>query len=230
MGRKLKNKIIILILFTLLTTLIGVTILLDLKDYYGLISVVFLALILLQRFVKFENQATGARDLMLIAILSALAAVSRVPFAGLPSIQPTSTVIILSAFVFGPNMGFMIGAIGALVSNMFLGQGPWTPWQMFAWGSMGYIVGLISVKWQIKGRILLSCIGFVLGLVFGWVMNLWFVIGFLSPITFQSIVATYATSFYMDLLHGISNAVLIFLLYKPWMVILDRIKNKYNIQ
>ena len=62
----------------------------------------------------------------------------------------------------------------ALVSNLILGQGPWTPWQMFAWGSMGYLVGILVRSGLIKGRLILSFLGFFLGILFGWVMNLWF--------------------------------------------------------
>lgn len=81
-----------------------------------------------------KNVKIRAREIVMIAVLATIAAVSRVPFAPLPSVQPTSFVVIVAALVLGPEAGFMIGSTAALVSNFFLGQGPWTPWQMFCWG------------------------------------------------------------------------------------------------
>src|SRR5690606_16114673 len=88
-----------------------------------------------------------AREMVILAMLAAIAAVSRVPFAGIPSVQPTSFVIIVTGLVFGAESGFLVGAVTAIVSNIFLGQGPWTPWQMFAWGLMGMSAGLLRNTW-----------------------------------------------------------------------------------
>src|SRR5690606_36098668 len=107
-------------------------------EQYLLLSVALVVVSMLTFFIRFELKAIQTREIVLIAVLAAIAAVSRVPFAPLPSVQPTSFFIIAAALVFGAETGFMIGAFAALVSNMFLGQGPWTPWQMFAWGMMGW--------------------------------------------------------------------------------------------
>ncbi len=82
---------------------------------------------------------------MIISMLSAIGAIGRVPFAAIPSVQPTSFVIIMSGLSFGGNTGFMVGSTAALVSNMLLGQGPWTPWQMFAWGMMGFTAPYLRI-------------------------------------------------------------------------------------
>lgn len=187
-----------------------------------------LLLMLLPRFIAFEKDQVSVREMVLVALFAALAAISRLPFAGIPSVQPMSAIIILSAFVFGPNLGFMVGAVGALASNMLLGQGPWTPWQMFAWGMMGYTMGLLSGK-NIK-PITLAVLGFMYGIIFGWIMNLWFLLGYIRPLTFTSIIPVYMTSLFMDIAHGISNLVLILLLYKPWMRMFKRISQKYDIE
>ncbi len=106
-------------------------------------SLFLLAVIMLPFYIRFERKAFVSREIVLVAVLAAIAAVSRVPFSILPSVQPTSFVIIVSAIVFGSETGFMIGATAAIVSNIFLGQGPWTPWQMFSWGMIGFIAGLL---------------------------------------------------------------------------------------
>ena len=108
-------------------------------------------------YIRFERKAFVSREIVLVAVLAAIAAVSRVPFSILPSVQPTSFVIIVSAIVFGSETGFMIGATAAIVSNIFLGQGPWTPWQMFSWGMIGFIAGLLRNTFLMKklwGRLL----------------------------------------------------------------------------
>ena len=105
-------------------------------------SLFILAVIMLPFYIRFERKAFVSREIVLVAVLAAIAAVSRVPFSILPSVQPTSFVIIVSAIVFGSETGFMIGATAAIVSNI-LGQGPWTPWQMFSWGMIGFIAGLL---------------------------------------------------------------------------------------
>ena len=92
-------------------------------------------------YIRFERKAFVSREIVLVAVLAAIAAVSRVPFSVLPSVQPTSFVIIVSAIVFGSETGFMIGATAAIVSNIFRTR--WTPWQMFSWGMIGFIAGLL---------------------------------------------------------------------------------------
>ncbi|MDA3847247.1 MAG: ECF transporter S component [Vallitaleaceae bacterium] len=199
------------------------------EAYYMPIAFIIMLLIMVPRFIAFERSELQARETILIAIFAGLATVARIPFAGLPSIQPTSSIIILSALIFGPNTGFMVGAIAALASNVVLGQGPWTPWQMFAWGMMGYIIGQLAIRNWVKNRISLCIWGFTLGILYGWVMNLWFLLGFVKPITWASVLTVYGSSFYFDLMHGLSNAILIYVLYKPWHKVLGRIQLKYGL-
>ena len=103
-------------------------------------SLFLLAVIMLPFYIRFERKAFVSREIVLVAVLAAIAAVSRVPFSILPSVQPTSFVIIVSAIVFGSETGFMIGATAAIVSNIL---DKWTPWQMFSWGMIGFIAGLL---------------------------------------------------------------------------------------
>src|SRR4029453_10777268 len=101
------------------------------EDHYLLLSVILLFVTMLPFFARFERRTIEAREIVILAVLAAIAAVSRVPFAPLPSVQPTSFVIIIAAIVFGAESGFIIGAIAAVVSNIFLGQGPWRPGELF---------------------------------------------------------------------------------------------------
>ncbi|SES66274.1 energy-coupling factor transport system substrate-specific component [Oceanobacillus limi] len=165
----------------------------------------------------------------MLAILGAIAAVSRVPFASLPSVQPTSFVIIVSAIVLGPQSGFVIGVTAAIVSNIFLGQGPWTPWQMYAWGMIGLFAGLLRNTWLMKNKIGKSMFGFIVGFLFGWFMNLWFIIGVIQEVNWQSILLYNSTSFYFDLAHALSNVFFLVLFSASWIKILRRFKCKYGL-
>ena len=114
-------------------------------------------------------------EIVLIAFFAAIAAIARIPFAAIASVQATSFVIIVSAIVFGKEAGFMIGSIAAIVSNIFLGQGPWMPWQVFSWGMMGLSAGLLK-DIIMNNKTLLLIFGFLWGFIFGCIMNLWSVL------------------------------------------------------
>lgn len=162
-------------------------------------------------------------------MLAAIGAVARVPFAGLPSVQPTSFVIITVGLVFGAESGFLVGALAALVSNIFLGQGPWTPWQMFAWGTMGMSAGLLRQFAGMGNLWVLNTFGFIWGFIFGWMMNLWIVFSNMQNFTWEFLVGIYVSSFYHDLAHAISNIVFISLFSMSWTRILNRFKKKHGL-
>ncbi|MGF7437541.1 ECF transporter S component [Lentilactobacillus senioris] len=180
-------------------------------------------------YLNFEKKKIKAREVIFIAVLSAIAAVSRIPFAPLPSVQPVSFIVIVSALVLGPESGFIVGATSAIVSNIFLGQGPWTPWQMFCWGLMGITAGLIRNRKWAKNKYFLCAFGFIWGFLFGWIMNMWYVVAYISPINLKSVMAAYVASFYFDLMHALSNVFFIYFFYSSWYRIIDRFKKKYGI-
>ena len=88
-------------------------------------------------FAWYELRRPSSRLVALVAALAALAVAGRVLFAAIPNVQATTDVVLLSGYALGAAPGFVIGALAALVSNLFLGQGPWTPWQMLGWGAVG---------------------------------------------------------------------------------------------
>lgn len=221
--------------FRLISVLLFITVLLVTTVQNGHYTIVFsfvmLMLAMFPFFLRFEMKKTDARIVVLISILAAIAAIGRIPFAALPSIQPTSFVIIVTGLAFGAETGFMVGATAALVSNFFLGQGPWTPWQMFSWGMMGFTAGMLkgSVLMQYQaGRL---AFGFAWGFLFGWIMNLWYIIGFLlEDFNWKLIVTSIATSFYFDLMHALSNVFFLALFCKSWLKILNRFKKKVSVK
>lgn len=199
------------------------------RELYLPLSLLMVFLAMLPFFIRFERRRLRAEELLLIAMLGAIAAVSRIPFAPLPSVQPVSFVVIMAALVFGAETGFLVGAIAAIVSNLFLGQGPWTPWQMFSWGMIGFTAGLLRntrFMGSLWGK---NLFGLVWGFLFGWIMNLWGLLGFVETLNWQVVFASYAASFAFDLTHGLSNVFFLTLFSGIWLKILGRVKLKYGL-
>lgn len=196
------------------------------SDAYLWISLYVIVVAMIPFYVRFERKAWNSREMVMIATLAALAAASRIPFASLPSVTPTSFVIIASALVLGGEAGFLIGATAALVSNFVLGQGPWTPWQMFSWGMMGFTAGWLSHS-LLKSTFsrIVFCLAW--GFVFGWLMNISFLITYVAEWSGSALLTAGLASFYFDLAHALSNAVLFLLFGNAWIRILQRFQQKY---
>jgi energy-coupling factor transport system substrate-specific component len=145
-------------------------------------------------------RSRAATELSLIAALAALATASRVLFASLPNVKPVTFVVLVSGVALGPGPGFMVGATSALVSNLFFGQGPWTPWQMLAWGAVGAVGGLIGRGGRIPQRWELVVAGSLLALAFDWFVTLWMFLAYTTR-TWPALLALYAQGLPFDLAH-----------------------------
>ncbi|NDL67178.1 ECF transporter S component [Anaerotalea alkaliphila] len=197
--------------------------------HYLPISFLLVVLSILPFYLRFERRNMKAEEIVLVASLAALGAMGRVPFAAIPGVQPTSFIVIMAGLTLGAESGFVIGSTAAIVSNLFLGQGPWTPWQMLAWGSMGLAAGLLRrLPWMHRpwGR---AAFGFVWGFLYGWIMNLWFVLGFLHPLSWQAFAGAFAASAYFDLSHALANATFLLLFGGKWSRILGRVVRKFGL-
>lgn len=223
----MKTKRILICVIAICMILLGLTYLWR-EKYYMQVSLMMIVLIMMPFFARFERKKSQPEEIVLIALMAAIAAVARVPFASLPSVQPTSFVIIVSALSFGGETGFLIGAVAALISNLFLGQGPWTPWQMFAWGMMGLITGLLRNTPLLRQKTLRLLYVFLCGLIFGWFMNLWYLTGLQDGFV-TAFITGCISSFPMDLAHGIGNVLLILFFGERWNRILDRSIRKYGL-
>lgn len=209
----------------------AILLLLSLKynQYFFILSTLMIITSMLPMIWRFEKRALSAEEVILIAVLSALGAIARVPFSALPSVQPTSFIIILTGVVFGGETGFLVGALSALASNLLLGQGPWTLWQMFAWGMMGLSSGVFSHKLYQRASFTLCLFGFVWGFLFGWIMNIWSVVAFFDQITIPLFISSIVTSLYFDFSHAVGNVIFLILFSKSWFQILSRVQIKYGL-
>lgn len=192
-------------------------------------------------FSSFEVRTPRLRDVMPVAVLAALAAAGRILFAPIPDFKPISAIAIIAGVAFGRRSGFMVGALAALVSNFFFGQGPWTPWQMYAWGMVGYGAGVLArtplfTRKRAEGKSAGSArlpgvcaYGFVSALGYGFILNLWSVLGFFHPQTFAEVMALYAAAVPFDVMHGVATVVFLLVLYKPLVRKLARVRMKYGL-
>jgi energy-coupling factor transport system substrate-specific component len=151
-----------------------------------------------------EGGTEHARDLTLVATLGGLAAAGRVLFAPVPNVQPVTVIVAAAGVALGPRRGFAVGALAALASNFFLGQGPHTPWQMLAWGGCGVAAGL--ARPLLRRRLAFAVFCFGLGLAYGLPMNLytWLYL----PHTEASLYAVLARGFPFDMAHAVGNFLL----------------------
>ena len=193
---------------------------------WGLMATILVILAIMAFFFEFETAAVSSKEIALVAMLGTISAVLRIPFAAIPSVQPCTYLIICSGYVFGPVAGFMVGALTALVSNFFLGQGPWTPYQMFAWGLVGVTAAYLrrfnlNTKW-------LVVFGIIWGYVFGWIMNVWVWAAFIYPLTFKTFIVTQLSSVWFDTFHAIGNAIFLGLFGVKTIAILERFKKRFN--
>jgi len=195
---------------------------------WGVLSVIIAVLICLALLFEFESAATNSKEIALAAMLGTISAVFRVPFAAVPGVQPCTCIIFCSGYVFGPVAGFAVGAITVVVSNFFLGHGPWTLYQIIAWGLIGMAAHLFS---RIKlNRVLLIIIGIVSGFIYGLITNIWFWTAFIYPLTWNTLLVTELNTIAFDSLHAAGNAVFFGLLGLKTIEMLNRFKNRFNIK
>ncbi|MFR5092309.1 MAG: ECF transporter S component [Adlercreutzia equolifaciens] len=95
-------------------------------------------------FVAFEGRRPTAREIAVVAVLTALAVAARAAFVWVPHFKPMAAIIMIAGIAAGPQTGFLVGSVAALASNFIFGQGPWTPWQMLAFGVVGLVAGLLA--------------------------------------------------------------------------------------
>ena len=196
----------------------------------GLLTLVVALAAIALFFVSFERSRPALRQIMPTVVLAALAAAGRILFAPIPDFKPVSAICIIAGATFGRRSGFMIGALAALVSNFFFGQGAWTPWQMYSWGLIGYLAGILASKgWLEKTSVLLT-LGFMSAMLYGLILSGWYAIVFVHPITWPTILAAYAAGFPLDCIHGIATVIFLAALYVPWRRKLNRIKRKFDLR
>ncbi len=192
----------------------------------ALLLVAVAAIIVAAFAVTFERSRPDARELAVIALLGTLSALLRVPFAAIPNLQPSTYIVICSGYVFGPVAGFMVGALTAVVSNFFLGHGPWTLFQVVAWGLAGASAPALR-RLPLK-PVWLTGFGILWGGLFGLIMNLWNWVAFVYPLTVASFLMTWFNSLLFDAMHAAGNALFLGLLGVRTVRLLERYHRRFH--
>ena len=205
----------------------------DDRRYY-FISLCILGCALAASAIDFEGRRPRARELVLIAVMTGTAVLSRSALYMVPQFKPMTAMVIIAGISMGSRYGFATGALAAFISNFFFGQGPWTPWQMFAYGIIGFTAGLLPETLKKCGSkaavLLLSLFGFLATLIFyGGIMNPASILMTQADASFGVLLASYLPGLPFDLMHGVSTAVFLLLLAKPIRKKVERIQQKYGL-
>ena len=172
----------------------------------------------------FEKKVTGSRRLVIAAVMTALA------FAGraIPIIKPVTALTIISGIYLGSETGFLVGSMTAVLSNFYAGQGPWTAFQMLAWGVIGFMAGVFAEPLKSK-RWLLLTFGALSGIAYSFIMDIWTVLSYSQGFSLKLYLTALVTAVPYTLSYAVSNVLFLWLLFKPFGEKLERIRIKYGV-
>ena len=181
----------------------------------------------------FDRRKAQARDLVPIALMAAMCVVGRTAFSivPLPNFKPVTAIVMITGIAFGPEAGYLTGALAALLSNFLFGQGPWTPWQMFAMGITGFLAGLIFYGRRAGIKKVALCVfgGFCAVFIYGGIMNPASALMWMQEINAGVLLATYASGLPVDLVHAAATVLFLWFISEPMIEKIDRIRVKYGI-
>ena len=201
----------------------------DRKYYF--VSLIIIICSMLPFFQLFERRRPQARELVTLSVLCAIAVAGRAAFYMLPQFKPVAAIVIIAGVCLGAQSGFLVGAVSAFVSNFFFGQGPNTPWQMFAFGIIGFLAGLLYERGPLKSKRLSLCIfgGLSTLLLYGGIVNLGTLLISGLPPTLPAYLTVCLGSLPFDLIHAVASIIFLFLISQPMIEKLERIKTKYGL-
>jgi energy-coupling factor transport system substrate-specific component len=194
-------------------------------------SMLILGAALAAGFAWYERTHPSTRVIALVATLAALAAIGRIAFAALPNVKPTTDIVFISGYVLGGAPGFAVGSVAALASNIFFGQGPWTPWQMVGWGGVGVlgaVLGHLTHRRLGRGGLAVACAGSAA--MFGAWMNIHLWVTYSGEHTLAGLGAYFATSLWFDVAHVVGSVVFC-LAFGPALVqALARYRTRFDVR
>ena len=202
------------------------------NQHYRITALLVLVECMLPFFLVFESRKPKARELVTIAVLCAIAVAARSAFFMLPQFKPVMALVIIAGVAFGGETGFLVGAVTMLVSNILFSQGPWTPWQMFSMGIIGFLAGVLFRKGLLRrSRGSLAAFGaFAAVIIYGGIMNPASALMYNSQsISWNLILAYYISGLPMDLVHAAATVIFLLIAAEPMLEKLDRIKVKYGL-
>lgn len=223
-----KNPLTLIILLLLIPAVVILGAVVFKEKHYAWISLCVALLSCIPLFYSFERKESSSKELTVLAAIIAISSVGRFIFAWLPGFKPITAITIIAAIWLGYEAGFVVGSLSAVISNLYFGQGPWTPFQMLAWGLLGFLAGLLSKPLQ-KNKILLCVSGLLAGILYSLTMDIWTTIWADGTFNLLRYKAVIISSLPITAEYAVSNAVFLLLLSKPIGEKLERIKKKYGL-
>lgn len=195
---------------------------------YAFISLSVAILTLVLFYASFEKKKTKSRRIVVISVMTALSVLGRFIFAFVPAFKPITAIVVISAIWLGSEAGFLVGSLTALISNFYFGQGPWTPFQMLAFGLIGLIAGYLANPLK-RSRVLLAIYGVIAGVAFSLIMDVWTVLWMQEGFNLSLYLAAIITAIPYMIMYAVSNVVFLLLLGRPFGEKLERVKIKYGV-
>ena len=192
------------------------------KHIFVSLVVAFFSLVLF--ITGFERKVTGTRRMVLVAVMTAISVLGRF----IPFFKPITALTVITAMYLGGEAGFLVGSLSALLSNFYFGQGPWTAFQMLAWGLIGYVAGLMAEPLK-KNKVLLLIYGVLSGIAFSLIMDVWTVLWYSAGFDAELYLASVTAAIPHTILYAVSNFIFLLWLSKPFRDKLERIKIKYGV-
>ncbi len=221
---KLRNAIKIAVPFIIIPaiTIAGALVFDGKRHILIALAVAVLSLVLFA--AGFEKKSTGTRRMVIVAVMTALC------FAGrfIPFLKPVAALTVITGLYLGGESGFLVGSLSAVLSNFYFGQGPWTAFQMLAWGLIGLFAGMLS-KPLLGNRILLLLYGALAGLGYSFFMDIWTVLWYNEGFSIKLYAAALVSAIPYTVSYAVSNVLFLYLLAPPFGEKLQRIKVKYGV-
>lgn len=191
---------------------------------YAFVSLAVAVLANLLFIAGFEKKQTGTRRLILVSVMIALSAAGRL----IPLFKPVTALTIITGICLGGESGFLVGSLSAVISDFYFGQGPWTPFQMLAWGLIGLLAGILAAPLK-KSRFALLAYGALSGVIFSFIMDIWTVLWYNGSFDAGLYLAALATAVPYTVLYAVSNVIFLQLCAKPFCEKLERVRVKYGV-
>jgi len=226
----MKKRIIVglgILIFIIAVIILGVKAFKDRS--YNMISIVIAFSACLPFYISYERKDGSIRRMVVLAVMTAISVSGRLLFAPLPFFKPTAAIVIISGIYMGPESGFLVGSLSAIFSNIFFGQGPWTPFQMLSWGTVGLIAGLPFIRTMLKTKPGVIIYGMAAGMVYSGIVNIWTVLSLDGTFQWKRYLASQGTALPITVIYMVSNVIFLLLTIKPIGSKLERIRIKHGI-
>lgn len=227
-NEKLRKVLRIAVPFVLVPLVVYAGVFVFRENMYAWITVMCVILALVLFYASFDKKVVGTRRMVIIAVMTALSVLGRAVFSVIPAFKPISAIVIITAIWIGPESGFLVGSLSAVISNFQFGQGPWTPFQMFAWGMIGLVAGYLSNPLK-RSRIALAVYGALAGVAYSMIMDIWTVLWYGDGFRWDLYLAALATAVPYTIGYAVSNVIFLLVLGRPFGEKLERVKIKYGV-